>query len=419
MFLPHFKKTIQPSGKHTIGFFALLLLGLSGWAQVRFEPGYTVSYAGDTLRCWIKNAAWLNNPESIIIRRTENGPESEVSLKEIKAFGIGEEVLFRVEYVKVDVSPSAIEFLSMDREPVWKQDTLFLRLLVGGTANLYVYSGKGFVRYFYQMGSGPLSQLIFKKYRTFNSPVMENREFALQLGNDLRCGDASLVDIEKITYQEKALTRVFQAFNSCIGGESRILPTDNDQREKFRIQVLTGVDMQRYRVVNYEISGAPTSALYYEPKVKIGLEADVFLPFNKNKWSVATELGLNHFHNKRPIPVPLPSRFSGDIFIRYQSVEGVMGLRHHIYLPRNTQAIISVSGLIDWDFNSSLSIGILSQDAFRNLVGFAGMAGIGVRNGRWGLEARIYSHRLILERLPSRWDHRLSKGSLVLGYRLW
>lgn len=414
MYLPHLIKSIQPFGKHTIGFFALLLLGLSGRAQAQFEPGYTVSYRGDTLNCWIKNEGWRNSPVSVSIRRTENGPEEQVNCHQIQAFGIGEEVFYRAESLFVDVSATSLQSLSFQREPEWKPDTLFIQQLVDGPANLFVYRKKGVNKYFFKVDTDTLAQLVYKKYQTVDGTFLENRAFALQLGSRLKCGESQLVDIERIEYTEKPILAAFEAYNACVGGQVILRPSGG--QNKFHIQVLAGLDVHRYRVLSaYRSSG--NLALKNQPSFRLGMEGEMVFAFKRSQWAATGEVGFHYFRNQEGIPAIPPAQFFGDITVRYHALETLMGIRRYFDLPGETRLFVSAFGLLDWNFKSSIAIGAASDKAMLN-GSYTWGAGLGIRRGKWGGEIRIYDYRVLFENVPIFWDQRLYKASAVFSYRL-
>ncbi len=395
-----------------------LLCSLHTYAQVRVEQGYIVSYDDDTLSCWIKNEGWRKSPSSISIRRMASGPEEQVSCREVKAFGIGKEVLYRAEYVKLDVSSVSSGFLSMEREPEWKSDTLFLEQLVGGMASLYVYRMKGFNKFYFQVLNDPVEPLIFKKYQKINTPVQENRDFVFQLSKALQCGKTTLVDVENLAYDEKQLVAVFESYNACNG----VIAVKHNVGSKniVHLRVLTGLDIQRYTLVPV----SPVAANYenlpvrYQPTLRLGLEAEFFLAFKRKNWAITGEAGLNYFRNSVGIPSWQPSRFEGDMFIRYQSIETLFGLRRYFTLPQNTRLFASGFGLLDFEVNSSIIIGEFTAEPVLKGAYSWGF-GVGVRRGKFGAEVRIYDYRSILLFAPVEWDQRLSKTSLVVSYRLF
>lgn len=384
--------------------------------QAQYEPGYTVSYSGDTVDCWIKNEGWKNSPKSITIRLTEDGTKQKVDHQQIRAFGLRGKVAFRAEYVKLDVSPTSLRSLSRQREPEWVQDTLFLQELVAGAASLYVYRRKGVSRFFLRVGDSEINQLVFKEYQAENNQIYKNRDFVFQLNTQLTCDGMPPVRDDERMYSEKALTNIFSDYNSCVGTKAVITPTI--KQYAFHLQELVGADVHRYKVLDVYRSNN-YQATRTMPGFRIGLEGEVAYNVKGQLWAVTLEAGYHFARNRQPIILPDSGQLSRTIFLRYQSIETLLGMRRYFRVSSNTQLFASAFVLTDWNVNSIIRVngGFFISPYIDGAYTWGG--GVGVRHRRLGAELRVYDYRLVLFGATPNLEHRLSKASVVLSYRFF
>lgn len=118
--------------------------------QIKFEKGYIVENDGQKKECFIKNYDWEKNPVEIEYRENDSLEIQKGKIKFIKEFGINGVSRYIRADVLIDRSPMELDHLSENKNPDWRKEQLFLKLLVKGKASLYhYYSDPNLTRFFY------------------------------------------------------------------------------------------------------------------------------------------------------------------------------------------------------------------------------------------------------------------------------
>ena len=116
-----------------------LLLSSSMYGQISFDQGYIIDNTNQKTNCLIKNLDWKNNPNEIEYKLFENTKPVKVAVQSIKEFGIDNVSKYISCNVNIDRSSEITNKLSRNKEPNFKKEVLFLKVLIEGNANLYVY----------------------------------------------------------------------------------------------------------------------------------------------------------------------------------------------------------------------------------------------------------------------------------------
>ena len=103
------------------------LISLSGFSQIKFEPGYFINNDGVKTNCLIKNLDWKDNPTRFIYKLTENDANTTLTIDSVQEFGVINESVFKRFIVKIDRSFEEVSKLNTEKEPTFKTDTLFLK----------------------------------------------------------------------------------------------------------------------------------------------------------------------------------------------------------------------------------------------------------------------------------------------------
>lgn len=286
-----------------------LLLTFSVIAQNGFQKGYFIENAENKVECFIKNVDWKNNPSSFKYKLTEDGQEQILTIKEVKEFGIQNFSIYKRFTVKLDRASNRIEKLSYKREPNYEVETIFLRTIIKGKANLYVFESNNVIQYFYQNEGQDITNLVYKRYRFSGSnnlgsnKILENTDYKFQLFKELNCGDNTPKDIKNLKYIEKNLIKYFTAYNKCSGSN-----TKNFSRKKgnnLSISFRPGLN-----VTSFEHRRVGGAAGLFTGQIKdlgtaiharIGFELEVLLPFNNKRWSLFLEPTFTPFNIEKEI----------------------------------------------------------------------------------------------------------------------
>jgi hypothetical protein len=132
-------------------FFTLIfvLFTLLAFSQNRFENGYIINNNNERTECLIKNEGWNSNPTTFFYKLNEHAEIIKGDLKQIKEFGIGNIFRFKRFKLSFDRSSNTLQSMSTVKEPINIENTIYLRHLVEGVANLYYYQDSNLRRFFF------------------------------------------------------------------------------------------------------------------------------------------------------------------------------------------------------------------------------------------------------------------------------
>lgn len=268
--------------------FIICLSGISAYSQIRFEQGYLIDETGLKKDVLIQNNDWNNNPSDFNYKKSGTLEVQTWTLDQIQEFGVGEHI-FEKATVQIDQSSEVTSKLSQNRNPEFATETVFLKKLVDGPANLYLYNSKGY-RYFYKVGDAPIQQLVYKRYLT-SGKIAQNFQYRQQLWTDLACEEMELEELQKLEYNQGDLTRYFYSYNTCV--DSSFTPAKRERgKPEFNFNIKGGIDVATLQVERgMNAKGLEMNGI----GIRTGLELEYILPFNKNKWGLHLEPWLQIF----------------------------------------------------------------------------------------------------------------------------
>jgi hypothetical protein len=131
--------------KKNYPFLIIACISLQMYAQVKFQKGYYISDGDIRTECFIKNTDHFSNPTSFLFEINEGDSNTGIGdLSSVKEFGIDNVMKFRKAIVDVDMSDNDLKYMGENRKPEWKERTLFLKVLIEGSATLYEYRAVNF-----------------------------------------------------------------------------------------------------------------------------------------------------------------------------------------------------------------------------------------------------------------------------------
>lgn len=177
--------------KKKLVFLLTTILTFSCYSQIYFENGYYIDNNDQKINCLIKNLDWRNNPTEFKYKLTEKSELNKRTIKSVKEFGIYSASKYVRSIVKIDRSSNKVDKLDNERRPIFQEEELFLKVLVEGKATLYSYDDKtlSLTRYFYNIGTSNIEQLVFKNYMTHQFEIATNNRFRNQLWDNLKCSN--------------------------------------------------------------------------------------------------------------------------------------------------------------------------------------------------------------------------------------
>ena len=386
----------------------IILLSLtanSAFAQITFERGYFIRNDSTRTECLIKNLDWKNNPTEFQYR-TDTEESQAMKILDVLEFGIYGQSTFKTITVDIDRSVFSVHEITT-RNPEFKRETLALKVLVAGIANLYYFEDKEVVRFFFSVGDPVVKQLVFKEYLIDSKKIGRNELFKQQLWMDVNCGDLSQESFKKIQYETDELTAYFRKFNRCSGAEDN-QQQDEPTRKVVNLKVVAGMGVSTLDVRNwldyyaYNYNKKFSNEITYH----IGFEAEMILPFNKNKWTLLIEPSYNTFHGTE-------GNDSWGNEAKYNTLEIALGARHYFFLKKQSKIFLTAAFIGCIPLNESLEY--LSRDT---QMTYAGALGVGFAHDRISAEFRFYPNHEILGNYNS-WSGQYNKSIIIIGYRIF
>ncbi len=392
----------------------LTILGIVGYGQIKFEPGYFINTNGEKTNCLIKNIDWHDNPSQIEYKLTEDEESKVGYIRNIKEFKVSDLKYIRAT-VDIDLSSEKLDRLSTNRNPEFQQKTLFLKLLVEGKAKLYLYEEGNLKRYFYQINDSKINQLVYKLYEISFNKMDKNTFYKQQLWTDIKCDNIKEKDVKSTKYSKHSLEKYFVKYNECVDPNY----SNSQKREKrdlFNLSIKPGVNFSSLSTPEGEFfQGVSDNNTTF----RIGLEGEFILPFNKNKWSIFVEPTYQYYKSEQEIT---SSNFQGTttrkFTLDYKSIELPVGLRHFMFINDKFKIFVNAAYVVDFEFDSFYQVQIVnnpnpSQEidikSRTNIIG-----GLGVKwNDRLSLESRFSTNREISA------DSQYQTFSIIFGYTMF
>ncbi len=327
---------------YTISLLLLIFFYTKGTGQEFFEAGYFINNSGIKTTCLINDLSWQSNPHEFIYKLTENSGERTGSLETVKEFGILDHSKYVRANIHIDRSSDNVNNLSSKRNPEFRQELQFLKVLVEGNATLYSYRDSFLKRYFFRSQNLELEQLIYKKYRSDwqnNSTeksyetdhIKTNERYKQQLWSNLGCEDISRNRVEVLDYKRDDLVKFFIEYNQGVfnlenpnkeSPKELIVYNQTNKKKFFQISIKPSVNSLTSKTITFG------DAVYnYKNKTTLGvaLEAEMILPFHNNEWSIFFQTYLT------------PSDMSRDM------TRVPLGLRYSVFLNKKSKFTISPS----------------------------------------------------------------------------
>jgi len=392
--------------KKRILFLLTTILSLNCYSQISFEKGYYIDNANQKINCLVRNIDWKNNPTEFEYKLSENSESNKITIKTVKEFGINNVSKYIRLDVSIDRSSNKQNLLSSDKNPIFKKEVLFLKVLIEGDASLLLYKDKSLTRYFYQTTNQNFAQLIYKEYNTPENKIGTNNEFKRQLFNNLKCSDISMDDVKNIDYEKKALLKFFTKYNNCnnteyVNFEKKV------KSDLFNLNIRPGINSSSLSISNDAIS---SSNVDYDNELtfRIGLELEFIMGFNKNKWAIIIEPTYQYYKAEDKSITNL-----SNTIVDYNSLELPIGVRHYFFLNNNSKIFINGSTIYDFVLNSKVR-NRLDASSSVNLA-----MGLGYNyNNAYSIEFRYQTNRDILTDYVS-WNSDYKTISIIFGYTLF
>jgi hypothetical protein len=264
------------------------------------------------------------------------------------------------------------------------------------------------VRYFYNYDGLEIRQLIYKRYLKNNNMIAVNNGFRVQLWNDLKCPKFTMSKIENLGYNKNALIDFFEEYNNCLNTESK----NFEKKQKVDLLNITVRPGINYSSLFIDNSLDNTEGVDFDKQFtgRFGLEVELIMPFNKNKWSIFAEPTYQYFSSSG-------EDIRNTITADYKSIELPIGIRHYMFLNDNSKIFINGAFVVDFSTNSTIDFSIVSDLEIKTGTNVA--LGMGFKfKDKISLELRYQTSRDILAGYFF-WESKYNTTSLIFGYSIF
>lgn len=382
----------------------LMLANIAAFGQINFEPGYFINNKSEKKTCLIKNIAWKNNPEEFLYKMAEGTEEQTAKLADIQEFSVENTYKFKRFEVKTELSSYYIDKMSRVKEPEWVTKTLFLKVLVEGTLNLYAYEQNDIIKYFYSTGDhSKAEQILFKNYIS-EGVIGENNHYKQQLFNLMRDKFNDINKFEKLKYKREPLVKLFSEYN----GEDSKNHTLKQNKSRIDFKITPGVALNSLSIEN-GINPRPSFEFDQKVVFLIGAEVEYIMPFNNNKWSLFLNPNVQFYENTG-------SKSNYEYEVKYNSLNVPAGFRHYMFLNEKSKFFLDAAYMLSFAMGDAYikydtrteKLDIEKESSF--------LAGAGYSYDRYSIELRYtFGHGILTN--YSYWSSDYSSLAIMLGYR--
>lgn len=400
-------------------FLLITISTTYSFAQITFEKGYYIDNNNNKISCLIKNLDWKNNPKDFEYKLSENDEPKLATLESVSEFGIDQASKYIRKTVDIDRSTNNLNNLEKGKNPKFVEEQLFLKVLIEGKANLYLYEEGNLKRFFYTLDNSDIEQLVYKIYLTETNKTKRNKHFKQQLWNSLKCPSIAMNDVDKVKYEKNSLTNFFGRYNLC-HDSSFTSYEEKVERDFFNLTLRPRLNSTSLSINN---ENSNSYNLDFDNKLSFGFGAEVefILPFNKNKWSITIEPTYQEYKNEKTTDASNVSGGKVTADADYNSIEIPIGVKHYFYLNDHSKIFANISYVMD--FSSKTTIDFKRADGselnsldVNSTNSFA--LGIGYKYNRYSLEFRYQTSREVLDRYAY-WSSNYKTASIIFGFSLF
>jgi len=322
-----------------ITFTLLFVLSFGyAFAQKNFVKGYYVTSRGDTVHTYIDDKNWSKSPRKIRIKSNPEAPEvTTLTIDQVEGFGLSTGDRFVREEVTVDKSPVDLNKMTVGAAPVIVADTVFLRILAKGRANLlYLKDEMGKEHFYIRKGAAQPQELILSRslVEVNGKTVLRKTEvYKGLLAVYLADCPESKQKAEQTAFGMTSLKRLVSGYNNCFA-DSAVGYTAVTEKIITKIGVVGGLTINQLKFSGYETGREILmESDFRNTNYTIGLAMQTVLPRLHKRWSLYNELAWKPYQVEGEY-VPFAS---GDNFTR-QKVRFELG-----YIGLNTMVRYELS----------------------------------------------------------------------------
>jgi hypothetical protein len=405
--------------------FALVLsvfVTINCYSQIIFENGYFIDEDNQKIECLIKNLDWKDNPTAFEYKLSPDAEVKKADIQRVNEFGIHGSSKYIRATVKIDRSGDDLKYLNYERNPVFQEEQLFLKVLIEGGASLFLYEDEGLIRFFYKVDDPEISQLVYKKYLPAkNSPASStsfatNDTYKQQLFLDLKSQNISRDKVERIAYKKSDLTRLFIQYNES-NNHGYLSFETKQKRDKFNLTIRPGLT---FRNLSTQLSVADYGTMDFgtNPGMRFGVETEYIFPFNKNKWTLVIEPTFQFFKTEKEVEANVVGGVSQGK-VDYKALELPVGIRYYFFLKKS-KLFINTSFVCHFAFNSTIEFTRSNGYSLNSLninEGINVAIGAGYKINRYSFEMRYLTPSNLLSDYLY-WNSDYKGFSIIVGYSI-
>lgn len=417
--------------KQTYLLVLMALFTTKTFSQITYEKGYIVNEDGVKSDVLIRFDETKSNPSQIDYKSSPEGAKRTADQSSMKEFGIGEDYRFIRSTVNIDRSPEDFNKLSRDRNPTFKEETLFLRVLIEGEYSLLSYEDGSLQRFFIRKPNGETDPLIFKKYSAGDNIIRKNSEYRQQLHNLLQCEDISIDYLMKVDYRRKELIKLFKKYYTC--KESNYDVYFSKPKGELNFKAKAGINLTHLEM-EQDIYNDLENDFGYSLSPRIGFEMEYIIPMLNNKFSLFAEPSLSFYNVEERLIVLNESKtgsrsvtgvYRANVNLSYIDFEVPAGMRFYIFLNEANTSRLFLGGGVSMNFIINTSEVPKDRNDERSDYEFEEstlpifFGGIGYsHNKRYSIEVRYYPERQLTSNFAFNLNHNNS-FAIIAGYTLF
>jgi hypothetical protein len=172
-----------------------------------------------------------------------------------------------------------------------------------------------------------------------------------------------------------------------------------------------------FEIINSAFAGRNVEVKGSTQIFRIGVEAEIILPFNNNKWSIIFEPTYRSYQAEKNYDSPFTTS-KDRIEVDYTSIELPLGLRHYFYIDKNTRIFLNAAAFFEKTLDSKISYISSNGTEIDISTGLNFVFGGGVKYKNYSLEFRYETRRNILGGYEY-YNAKYSNISLIFGYTLF
>lgn len=404
-------------------FIMFLVFGFSlpMFSQINYEPGYIINENGSKTECLIKNIDWKDNPTRIKYKMGEDADSRYAELKETKEFAIYDGPKFIREKVKINrTSDHVINKMDSSPNPEFKEETIFLKVLIEGEISLYSYVDERLTRFYYSTPDSDIEPLIYKRYIDIEEmKVGANELFKQQLFNMMKCEGLTINRFMKLSYLQSDLMKIYEAYYDCTNKE--FTQYVKKKKQIFNFTIRPGIDLTamsmdsrylHYGDINFD----------RELSFRFGFEMEYILPFNKKKWGFFIESTYQYYKTKLSKSDPSVGGGILNSKVDYSTLSVPIGIRHYFYFNDQSKMFLNTGVMFHKTFKSEAELLNMDYQSLALIdveVKIHFLLGAGYKlNDKYSFELRYLNGSRKLSFENAGWTAKMNSIELVFGYTL-